>query len=133
MNSEHGIVIFDGKCNLCSNSVKFIIDRDKKAYFKFLSLQSEQAQNLLKERNTNIDADSVILIEDEKVYIRSRAALKISAKLTWPWKIVSCLRILPSFLLDPLYKLVAKYRYKIWGKKEACMLPSPEIKDRFLN
>lgn len=133
MKPAYGIVIFDGTCNLCSSSVKFIIDRDKKGYFKFLALQSSQAQELLKEKNTHISADSVILVEGENLYIRSRAALRISAKLTWPWKIVSWLRVFPSFLIDPFYKLIAKYRYKVWGKKEQCMLPSPEIKDRFLS
>lgn len=133
MDNEHAIVIFDGKCNLCSGSVKFIIDRDKRRYFKFLSLQSKQAQHLLAERNVRISADSVILIENEEIYIRSRAALKISARLTWPWRIASWLKILPAFLLDPFYKLIAKCRYRIWGKTEKCMLPSPDIKDRFLS
>lgn len=133
MSSENAIVIFDGQCNLCSSSVKFIIERDKKAYFKFLPLQSEQAKKLLENKNTVQNLDSVVLVENDEVFIRSRAALKISAKLTWPWRIVSCLRIIPSFLLDPLYKLVAKSRYKIWGKTEECMLPSPELKDRFLD
>ncbi|MCM8526878.1 MAG: DCC1-like thiol-disulfide oxidoreductase family protein [Lentisphaeraceae bacterium] len=133
MSSENAIVIFDGQCNLCSSSVKFIIERDKKAYFKFLPLQSEQAKKLLENKNTEQNLDSVVLVENDEVFIRSRAALKISAKLTWPWRIVSWLRIIPSFLIDPLYKLVAKSRYKIWGKTEECMLPSPELKDRFLD
>ena len=128
---NQAIVIFDGECNLCSSSVEFIIKRDKKGYFKFTSLQSPQAKNLL-DGNTNISPDSVILVENGQTYIRSRAALKISAKLTWPWKIVSCLRILPSFLIDPVYKLIAKNRYKVWGKRDQCMIPSPEIQDRFI-
>ena len=125
------IIIFDGECNLCSNSVNFIIARDKEKYFKFLSLQHPKAEELLKGK-IDFRPDSVILIEDNNAYIRSRAALKISAQLTWPWKIVSCLRILPSFLLDPLYKIIAKNRYKLWGKRDQCMIPSAEIEDRFI-
>ena len=125
------IIIFDGECNLCSNSVNFIIARDKEKYFKFLSLQHPKAEELLKGK-IDFRPDSVILIEDNNAYIRSRAALKISAQLTWPWKIVSCLRILPSFLLDPLYKIIAKNRYKFWGKRDQCMIPSAEIEDRFI-
>ena len=130
--NQNGIVIFDGECNLCSNSINFIIKRDKVGYFKFLSLQSERAKEILKGKLTEVP-DSVILFEEGQIHIRSRAALIISSKLTWPWKIVSWLRILPSFLLDPFYKLIARNRYKIWGKKEKCIIPSPEIKDRFLN
>jgi len=129
---NEAIIIFDGECNLCSSSVKFIIERDKKNYFKFISLQNPKAHELVKGK-IEISPDSVILIKDEKTYIRSRAALIISSKLTWPWKIVSCLRIIPSFLIDPIYKLIARNRYKVWGKRTECLTPSPEIQDRFIN
>ena len=129
--SSEAIIIFDGECNLCSGSVKFIIERDKKNYFKFISIQNPKALKLLNDK-IDISPDSVILLKNDKAYIRSRAALKISARLTWPWKIVSLLRIIPSFLLDPLYKIIAKNRYKFWGKRDQCMIPSPEIKDRFI-
>ena len=133
MNKDHAIVIFDGTCNLCSSSVQFIIRRDKAKYFKFISLQSPKAQELLEGKFTGNLPDSLVLVENEKVYFRSRAALKISAKLTWPWKVVSTLRILPSFLIDPIYNLIAKNRYKIWGKKEECMIPTADTKSRFLD
>ncbi len=130
--SSEAIIIFDGECNLCSGSVKFIIERDKKNYFKFISIQNPKALELLNGK-IDISPDSVILLENDKAYIRSRAAIKISARLTWPWKIVSILRILPSFLIDPLYKLIARNRYKFWGKSNECMIPTAEIKDRFIN
>lgn len=133
MDGNHGIVVFDGVCNLCSSSVKFIINRDKKGYFKFVSLQSKIASELLKNREFKIAPDSVILIEGNELYFRSKAVLKICSKLTWPWKIISWLRVLPAFLLDPFYKITARFRYAIWGKKNECMLPGPDIKDRFLS
>lgn len=133
MNESHAIVIFDGVCNLCSNSVQFIIKRDKPGFFQFISRQSTRAKEILKEHNIETEPESVVLILDNKTYQKSRAALVICSRLTWPWKIVSWLRIIPSILLDPFYNLIAKFRYKIWGKKESCMIPSPEIKNRFLD
>lgn len=130
--SYGAIIIFDGECNLCSSSVRFIIERDKNKYFKFISLQNPKAKEILDNKN-DFSPDSVILVEDGKTYSRSRAALKISAKLGWPWKAASCLRILPSFLLDPFYKFIAKNRYKYWGRRDQCMIPSADIQDRFIS
>jgi predicted DCC family thiol-disulfide oxidoreductase YuxK len=127
------IILFDGVCNFCNGSVNFIIDRDPDAYFKFAPLQSEIGEKLLKENGVDkATTDSVILIEDGKVYTHSTAALKIAGRLRGAWSHFRHLTVVPSFIRDGFYKLFAKYRYKMFGKQEACMLPTPEVRARFL-
>lgn len=127
-----GVILFDGLCNLCDGGVQFIIKRDSKCHFKFASLQSETGQVLLQKYGISTKIDSMILIENKKVYIKSRAAIQISRYLDGHWKYLSLFRILPPFLSDFLYDIVAKNRYKWFGKKESCMLPTLEMKKRFL-
>jgi predicted DCC family thiol-disulfide oxidoreductase YuxK len=127
------ILLFDGVCNFCNGSVNFIIDRDQAAYFKFAPLQSEIGQKLLDEYKIDkINTDSVILIEDEKSYTHSTAALRVARKLDGFWKYFYVFIIVPRFIRDFFYKLFAKYRYSLFGKQEACMLPTAEIRARFL-
>jgi predicted DCC family thiol-disulfide oxidoreductase YuxK len=127
------IILFDGVCNFCNGSVNFIIERDQAGYFKFAPLQSEIGEKLLAEHGVDKTlTDSVILIEDGSVYTHSTAALRIARKLEGPWKWFYGLRIVPSFIRDGFYKLFARYRYKLFGQKDECMLPSPEIRARFL-
>lgn len=127
------IILFDGVCNFCNGAVNFIIERDKAAYFKFAPLQSEVAEKLLAENGINkIDTDSVVLIEDGKVYTYSTAALRVARHLDGAWSWASRLSVVPASIRDFLYKLFAKYRYKMFGKQDACMLPTPEIRARFL-
>lgn len=126
------IILFDGICNFCNSSVQFIIKRDPTGYFKFASLQSEIGQQLLKQYRVSKQIDSLIVIEKEKVYIKSSAALQISKKLSGFWKCFTILRVLPPFFRDFLYDLVAKNRYNWFGKRESCMLPTEEMKKRFL-
>ena len=126
-------ILFDGVCNFCNGSVNFIIERDKAGYFKFAPLQSEIGEKLLKENGVDkAQTDSVILIEDGKVYTHSTAALRIARKLEGRWSWFRHLTVVPRFIRDGFYKLFAKYRYKMFGKQEACMLPTPEIRSRFL-
>jgi predicted DCC family thiol-disulfide oxidoreductase YuxK len=127
------IILFDGVCNLCNNSVQFIIKRDSAGYFKFASLQSETGQTLLKKHHLNTDLNSFVLIENETAYVKSSAALRVCSKLSGVWRILSIFRILPPFIRDLGYDYVAKNRYKWFGKKESCMLPLPEWKQRFLD
>ena len=127
------IILFDGVCNLCSRSVQFIIKRDSLGHFKFASLQGEIGQSLLKKHGLNNDLTSFILIENEKVYLKSSAALRVSSKLDGPWRLLAIFRIVPPFIRNILYTIVAKNRYKWFGKQESCMLPHPEWKDRFLD
>jgi predicted DCC family thiol-disulfide oxidoreductase YuxK len=127
------IILFDGVCNLCNNSVKFIIKRDTSGYFKFASLQGETGQRLLKKHSLNYDLNSFVLIEKEKVYIKSSAALRVCSQLGGAWRIFSIFRFLPPLFRDFLYDIVAKNRYKWFGKEESCILPLPKWKQRFLD
>ncbi|MEH7503592.1 thiol-disulfide oxidoreductase DCC family protein [Neobacillus drentensis] len=127
------IILFDGVCNLCNHSVKFIIKRDSFDYFKFASIQGETGQALLKKYGLKGDLDSFIVIENEKAYVKSSAALLVCSKLDGAFKMLKIFRILPPFFRDFLYDLVAKNRYKWFGKEESCLLPSPEWKQRFLD
>lgn len=128
------IILFDGVCNFCNGSVNFIIERDRKNYFKFAPLQSEIGQKLLGENGIDkTETDSVILIENGKAYTHSTAALKVANKLDGAWSWLYAFIIIPKPLRDFFYKTFAKYRYKLFGKTDACMMPTPEIRARFLS
>lgn len=129
----NGIVLFDGVCNFCNGSVNFIIERDAENYFKFAPLRSEAGIELLEKYNINkAGADSVLLIENEKAYTHSTAALKIVKQLKGAWSWLYGFIVVPKFLRDFAYKTFAKNRYRLFGKTEACMMPTPEIRERFL-
>ena len=132
MKSDSTIVFFDGICNFCNNSINFIIKRDKKGYFKFAPLQSEIAQKLVGDK-TKPMPESVILIENGKTYDRSSAALRIAKKLDGLWPLLYIFIILPKRLRDAVYNLIGRNRYKWFGKTEACMIPNPEVRSRFLD
>lgn len=128
------IILFDGVCNFCNGSVNFIIERDRKNYFKFAPLQSEIGQKLLDENGIDkIETDSVILIENGKAFTHSTAALKVTQKLDGAWSWLYAFIIIPKPIRDFFYKTFAKYRYKLFGKTDACMMPTPEIRARFLS
>lgn len=127
------IILFDGVCNFCSSSVNFIIKRDKNATFKFSSLQSETGQKLKNETNLPEDTDSIVLIENGKSYVKSTAALRISKEMDGLWKFLYVFIIIPKPLRDLAYNVLAKNRYKWFGQMDQCMVPSPEIRSRFLN
>lgn len=132
MNSN--LILFDGVCNFCNFWVNFIIDHDDKRYFKFASLQSELAQRILLQKE--IDArqiDSVILVMNDQVFFKSSAALLIAKKLNGFWKILYIFSVVPSPLRDLIYDFVAKNRYKWFGKRETCRVPSKDEKERFLS
>lgn len=130
---KHSIILFDGVCNFCNYWVNFIIDRDVENIFKFAALQSEKGHEILEKFNlSKDDFDSFILISNDKVYNKSVAALKIAGKLRgWP-KLLVPFQILPPPVTDLLYGIIAKNRYKIFGKREACRIPTPEERARFL-
>lgn len=134
MNQQnYSVILFDGVCNFCNYWVNFIIDHDKHNVFKFAALQSEKGSELLEKFNLpKDDFDSFILISQNKVYKKSSAAFAISKNLSgWP-KVFGPLRFLPSTLSDLIYDLIAKNRYKFFGKKEVCRIPSKEEKSKFL-
>lgn len=128
------IILFDGVCNFCNSTINFLIDRDKKGIFKFAALQSEPGREILKKHNifTLTDFDSVILEKDGKLYQKSDAALEIARSMDGLWKLLYGFKILPKFIRDFVYDLVAKNRYRLMGKMDACRLPTPELRARFL-
>ncbi len=127
------IVLFDGVCNFCNGAVNFVIGHDKTGYFKFAPLQSEIGEELMaRHRIDKHETDSVILVEDDKAYLHSSAALRIARKLDGIWSWAFGFIVVPSPVRDFLYKLFARYRYKLFGRQEACMIPTPEIRARFL-
>ena len=128
---ENPIILFDGVCNFCNSSINFIIEHDKKGYFKFAPLQSEIGKIFIDKFSLN-DLDSVILVEDDKAYTHSTAALKIAKNLDGIWSWGYIFRIIPRPIRDFFYKLFAANRYRLFGKKDVCMMPTPEIRARFL-
>lgn len=127
------IILFDGVCNLCNNSVQFILKRDTKYMFSFASLQSDAGQRLLQQHDIPKNTDSFILIENGKVYDRSTAALRICKHLKGFWKLCYLFIVIPKPIRDYMYQFIAKNRYKWFGTKTACMLPTPDLRKRFLD
>lgn len=126
------IVLFDGVCNLCNASVNFIIDRDAKAVFKFASLQSDFGQKILQENQfKQVDFDSILLLKEDKILKKSDAALEIARNLDGWWKYFYALKVIPKFIRDLVYDLIAKNRYRIFGKSETCRIPTADLKERF--
>ncbi|RZS98418.1 thiol-disulfide oxidoreductase DCC family protein [Cecembia calidifontis] len=133
IHDKFDIVLFDGVCNLCNNAVDFIIKRDKNNAFKFAALQDKAVKSLFDSFQIKQDyLDSLILIRQDKVYYRSRAALEISKKLSGLWPLLYGFIIIPAFLRDPIYDWIAKNRYKWFGKKDTCRIPTKKELDKFL-
>jgi len=131
--AQQDILLFDGVCNLCNNSINFVIDRDPKTNFKFAALQSDFGQKKLKELNLDPnDFDSIVLLSNNQVYVKSTAALKVAKKLTGLWPMLYGFIIVPAFIRHAVYNLVAKHRYRIWGKTDQCRIPTPELRHRFI-
>lgn len=127
------IVLFDGVCNLCDFAVDLIIRNDKNGNFKVGALQDPKTGELLKDYAIDSDyLDSIILIRGDEVYYKSRAALEITKKLKGLWPLMYAFIIVPSALRDPIYDWIARNRYRWYGKKDTCRLPTPEEKARFL-
>jgi len=130
---ECAVVLFDGVCNLCNGTVQFIIARDPGARFRFAALESDAARRMLTECGVQGPLpDSVALVEGGKVYTRSSAAVRIARRLRFPWWGLYALVVVPRPLRDALYDYVARHRYRWFGKREACMMPTPELRSRFL-
>lgn len=127
------IVLFDGVCNFCNASVNFVIERDKAGYFKFAPLQSEIGEELVAKHGIDTeDTDSVIVVENDRAYTHSSAALRIAKQLDGIWAWSYAFIIVPKAIRDFAYKLFAKHRYRLFGRQDACMMPTPEIRARFL-
>lgn len=132
MTSEVPVLLFDGVCNYCNRMVNFAIRNDKKGKIKFAPLQSATGQLLRNKFNVPVTADTIILIDKNKAFTYGRAAIRVTKYLDWPAKMLYVFIIVPRFISQPFYKWIARNRYKWFGKRESCMIPSPEIKERFL-
>ncbi|WP_109621939.1 thiol-disulfide oxidoreductase DCC family protein [Sediminitomix flava] len=127
------VILFDGVCNLCNSSVNFIIDHDKSNRFVFASLQSEEGEKILQKTGLSSDyLDSLVLVEGEKVFTKSTAALKIASGLAFPWNLFKPLLFLPKAFRDFFYDIIARNRYNWFGKEDQCRIPTPELRQKFL-
>lgn len=128
------IIFFDGVCNLCDGFVQFVLKRDKNKMFKFSSLQSGFAQKKLAKLGENAqNLNTIFYLKDEKLFSQSQAVIEIAKDLGFPYRIISVFQVFPRSFRDFLYQKVAKNRYKLFGQKNECMLPTPELKNRFLD
>lgn len=131
--NQDPIILFDGVCNLCNAAVQFVIKHDKNRYFRFASLQSEIAKSILPKYGINPDAlESIIVYENERIYIRSNAILRIAKNLQGFSRLLVLGWVIPKPIRDWLYNIVAKNRYAWFGRKDECMVPTPELSSRFL-
>ena len=131
---EVPVILFDGVCNFCNYWVNFAIKRDREKKLKFTTLQGETAKQLLRQYNISLTSlSSVVFIDNGKAYTQSSAALRICKYLNGGWKLFFGLMIIPKFIRDAFYNIIARYRYKWFGKKETCMVPTPELRERFLD
>jgi predicted DCC family thiol-disulfide oxidoreductase YuxK len=126
------VILFDGVCNLCNGFVQFVIARDPAGRFQFAALQSDSARRLLARLDGGALPDSVVLVDGGRVYTRSSAALRIARGLRFPWSLARALIIVPRPLRDWVYDLVARHRYQWFGRKDVCMIPTPDLRARFL-
>lgn len=128
------VVLFDGVCNLCNASVRFVIDHDPGARFAFAPLQSAAAARLLAERGyEGAELSSVLLVEGRRVHARSTAALRVARRLSGGWPLLWAFMIVPRFVRDAVYDWVARNRYRWFGRQDACRIPTPELASRFLD
>lgn len=133
METSAPIILFDGVCNFCNRSINFIIRQDKKKQFRFAPLQSEAGKKLLEKHHlTSTDLSSFVLIENGNAYKKTTAALRVANYFPLYWRWTNIFWILPAAIRDIAYNLIARNRYKWFGKKDSCMIPSGELKSRFL-
>lgn len=131
---KNSVIFFDGVCNLCNGAVQFVIKRDAKNHFKFAALQSNYAKEQLSAYDLKVEqGQSFVLLEDGKVYEQSTAALRVARGLNGLWPMLYAFIIVPTFLRNAVYKFIARNRYKWFGKSESCWVPTPELRNKFLD
>ena len=134
VNQEKDLVLFDGVCNLCNGFIQFVIKRDKNKRFMFAPLQSKAGEEVLKNLGKSTDEfDSMLFVVDGRPMLKSSAVLHIMRKLGGLWSLSYGFIIVPRFLRNWVYDIVASNRYRVFGKRDACMIPTPELKARFLD
>lgn len=127
------LVLYDGQCGLCDRVVQLVVRHDRRGRFRFAALQSEVGRALLERHGLPADAlDTFVLVEGGRAFTRSRAALRTAGGLDAPWPLLRVFAIVPRPLADLVYDFVARNRYRWFGRAEACMLPPPEVRARFL-
>ncbi len=132
--SDGPIILFDGVCNLCNGAVQYVIKHDREGIFRFASLQGEHGQRLLKQHNLPAaELSTFVLIKDGKAFTKSTAALLVAKQLNGVVKSLYIFRAIPAFVRDAVYNFIARNRYRLFGRKDSCMIPSPELRARFLN
>lgn len=134
MDASRHIILFDGVCNLCNGAVQYVIRRDTRGRFQFASLQSPKGKALLEEAGLSAEhLESFVYIEGDRYYSRSTAALRVAAQLSFPTRLWAVLMVIPKGIRDWGYDLIARHRYRLFGKKPACMVPRAEWQGRFLS
>jgi predicted DCC family thiol-disulfide oxidoreductase YuxK len=132
--NKQPIILFDGVCNLCNGAVQYVIKHDAQKQFQFASLQSNFGQQVLAKHNlSNADFSSFILLKNGKIYLKSTAALLVAKQLKGAVSWLYLFRVVPTFIRNGVYNIIAKNRYKWFGKQDACWLPTTELKARFLD
>lgn len=127
------IIIFDAICVLCSFNAQFILKYDKAHYFRLASMQGEIGTALYQKFDMNPnDPDTLIIVDGERIITDSDAVIYIYCNLGWPWRIMAICKIIPKFIRDPIYRFIARNRYRIFGKRETCWMPAPADRDRIL-
>jgi len=134
VQTNNPVILFDGVCNFCNSAINFVLKQDKKGVFRFAPLQSEAGRQLLHQYDLSIqEFDSFVLIDNGRVYKKSAASLRVMNHLPWYWKELQILRIIPTIFRDAIYDFIARNRYKWFGKKDQCMIPTPEMNGKFLS
>jgi predicted DCC family thiol-disulfide oxidoreductase YuxK len=132
--AQQDIMLFDGVCNLCNGAVLFIIKRDKNDRFRFAALESDIGQELLDKHQIDPNKiDSIVLVSGDSAFAKAGAALRIARHLSGLWPVLYSLVIIPKFISNAVYDFIARNRYKWFGKKESCMIPTPELRSKFLH
>jgi predicted DCC family thiol-disulfide oxidoreductase YuxK len=131
---DHPVLLFDGVCNLCNGVVQFLVPRDPAGVLRFASLQSDAGQRLLDAHDVPVDdLETVVLLDGRGYHLKSEAVVRVAEHLGGVYALASALRLVPRSVRDRLYDLVAEHRYRVFGRREQCMVPSPDVEDRFLD
>ncbi len=131
---SQSIIFFDGVCNLCNSFVQFVIVRDRRNVYKFCALQSTKASEILAPFATDFgNLSTVILLQNGILYTHSTAALRILKELGGFWRSLYAFSVVPLILRDPIYNIIAKHRYRLFGKRNSCLVPTIELKEKFID
>jgi predicted DCC family thiol-disulfide oxidoreductase YuxK len=130
---QHPVIVFDAQCVLCSANAQFVLKHDRREHFRLASMQGEVGAGLYRRFGIDpTDPESIILVDGDAVKRDSDAVLAIYAGLGWPWRAATAFRLVPRFLRDPIYRWIARNRYRLFGRRETCWLPTPEQARRVL-